>query len=171
MADNVEAIQIGRLDVSRITYHTNLQHSFGLIIPLGVIAELTVGSWRALGLISRSALSDEELRAIAGVLRDRLRDPFAFLAQQFDWALAETQAGEALSSLSQRFADSMFIAPPQGHQVRKVLPQSASVGSAILADLRRERDEEFYLMLAEMAEVREPVSSDDRTRLLSRCAA
>ncbi len=158
--------------MSRITHHTNLQHSSGLIIPLGVIAELTFGSWRALGLIARSPLSDDELSAIAGVLRDRLRDPFAFLAQQFDWALAETEAGEGLSGLSQRFTDSMFFAPPQGHKVRRVLPQGATMaGSSILADLRKERDDEFYLMLAETTTVGELLSSDDRARLLSRRAA
>jgi hypothetical protein len=171
MADNAVAIQIGSLDVSRVTYHTNLQHASGLIIPLGVIAELTVGSWRALGLIARMTLSDNELCAVAGVVRDRLRSPFTFLATEFDWAIVETRAGEALSSLSQRFSDSIFFAPPQGRQIKRLLPLAATGANSILVDLRKERDEEFYLMLAEAAEVREPVPSEDRTKLLPRRAA
>jgi hypothetical protein len=171
MTDTAQAIRTGRLDVSRITYHTNLQHASGLIIPLGVIAELTIGSWRALGLIARMALSDDELCAIAPVLRDRLRGPFTFLASEFDRVIAETEAGEALGSLSRRFFDSIFFAPPQGHQIRKVLPLAAMAASSILVDLRKERDEEFYVMLAEAMEVSEAVSSEDRTKLLARRAA
>jgi hypothetical protein len=170
-AEDIIAIQAGCLSLSRVTYHTNLQDASGLIIPLGVIAELTTGSWRALGLIARTTLLSNEVDAIGIMIRDHIASPFRFLAPDFDWAFAETEPGEALRRLSQRYSDSVFFAPPTDLRIRKLLPLGALAAEPLLADLRRARDEEFYLMLAEANGVTEAVPSEDRTKLRPQRAA
>ena len=147
------AIYAGRLSLSRVTYHTNLQQAAGLVIPLGVMAEMSIGKWRALGLIARTSLTGEETAAVGRLLRDQISAPFDFLKREFDWALSETNAGEALVQLARRYSDSLFFAPPSSTSVKKILPSDeavvAAVGELILPDLRKARDDDFYLMLAE----------------------
>src|SRR5208283_3942506 len=58
---------------------------------------------RALGLIARTTLIEEESAAIGRLLRDKLSDPFSFLKPEFDWAFANTEPAEALAKLAQRF--------------------------------------------------------------------
>jgi hypothetical protein len=127
-----------------------LQHSSGLEIPIGVIAELNIGQVQALGLISRAKLSETETNMIGRVLRPKLVNPFDFLEDQFNWAFLETPPGEALAQLSRRYSESLFFAPPREEKIRKALPEGASAAHIILGDLRRHRDNEFYLMLAEL---------------------
>jgi hypothetical protein len=75
--------------------------------------------------------------------------PFDFLEEQFKWAFAETRPGEALAILATRYSESLFIVPPHEETIRKVLPGGAPTAGVILGDLRRRRDDEFYLMMAE----------------------
>ena len=165
MTDNIMAICTGRLTLSRISYHTNLQQASGLVIPLGVIAEMTLGPWRALGLIARSKLSSDELSATARMLRDKLAVPFGLLKPEFDWAFANTEPNEALAKLSERFSESLFFAPPSHQAMKKLLPEGPTAAEQILSDLRRSRDEEFYLMLAEAGGGRNVPPTEDITRL------
>ena len=168
-AENVMAIEAGHLSLSRIEYYTDLQRGSGLVIPLGVMAELTIGPWRALGLIARTRLLSTEVGAIGRTLRDHIASPFNFLAPEFDWAFAETEPGAALAKLSQRFNGSIFVAPPAETSIKKLLPIGSLAAEQVLVDLRRSRDEEFYLMLAEADT--EAAPSEDRTKLRPRRAA
>ena len=148
MTDNVVALNFGRLSLSRITYHCNLQRAGGLVIPLGVMAELAVGSGRAFGLIARKTLAPGELSAVARMVRDKLAAPFEFLKPDFDWAWKKIEEekiepGQALGLLANRYSDSIFFAAPTEERVRTV-PEFA------LAELRGRRDEEFYSMLADL---------------------
>lgn len=168
MADNIVAIQVGRLSLSRITFHTDLRRTSGLVIPLGVIAEMTIGTWRALGLIARTKLPDNEIADIGRVVREKVSAPFDFLKPEFDWAFAKTAPGEALSKLSERFSESLLFATPVHHEIKKALPAGAAAAEPILRDLRKERDDEFYLMLAEASEAKEQAgagASEDTTKL------
>ncbi|MDE2163674.1 MAG: hypothetical protein KGJ53_10975 [Alphaproteobacteria bacterium] len=165
MTDKIMAIQNGRLSLSRITYHTDLQQASGLIIPLGVIAEMTLGTWRALGLIARTTLSIDEANALGRMIRERLTSPFEFLKQEFDWAFAETESGEALGALANRFSESLSFATPTSRVVKKVLPTGPSAADAILSELRKARDDEFYLMLAEYEDGKSGIACEDTTRL------
>ena len=166
MADHIMTIQTGRLSLSRITYRTNLQQASGVVIPLGVIAEMTLGPWRALGLIARTQLLAKEIESIGRLIRPKLEMPFNFLLPEFDWA-ASDKSGEALSKLAQRFSESLFFAPPTLQPIRKVLPPAPIAAEPILSDLRKSRDEDFFLMLAEAEEAEEAIPSDGRDRLLA----
>jgi hypothetical protein len=165
VVDNVMAIQQGRLSLSRITYHTDLQRASGLIIPLGVVAEMAIGQWRALGLIARTKLNPDEAGAVGRLMRDSLSEPFKFLKSEFDWAFSSTAKGEALAALSCKFSQSLFFAPPSLTEMKKVLPTGPTAAEQILSDLRKFRDEEFYLMVAELENEPGPVPSEDSTRL------
>lgn len=164
MTDNIMAITTGRLSLSRITYHTNLQQASGLIVPLGVMVELTLGHWRALGLIARTELSMDETKAVGRLIREKIARPFDFLKPEFDWAFSKTTSGYALAELANRFSESLFFAPPTAHAIRKVLPPGAAAAEPILGDLRKARDEEFYLMLAELEDQR-PMPIEATTKL------
>jgi hypothetical protein len=167
VADNIMAIEAGRLSLSRVTYHTNLQQATGAVIPLGVIAEMTIGKWRALGLIARTSLTGDEIELVARMLRAQISAPFDFLKHEFDWALAETSPGYALGTLAQRYSDSLFFAPPTFADIKKLIPSDVEpvVGELILPDLRKARDAEFYLMLAEQERQRDLGPSQDTTML------
>ena len=150
MAANVTTIRPGRLTLSRIVYHTNLQRSTGLVIPLGVIAEIKVPSVRVLGLIARTRLHRRELNKIGGLLRDKLAEPFDFLELELDWALENTKAGEALSELARRHPDSLLFSPPTVKNVSKKTAFATGQDLAIAArnELRRLRDKEFSTMIS-----------------------
>jgi hypothetical protein len=141
-------MHFGRLSVSRITYHCDLQRTVGSIIPLGVIAELSVGPVRVLGLITRKTLDDKDLSPVGGMVRDKLAKPFEFLKPDFDWAwekieVEKIEAGRVLNLLAARYAESIFFTPPSEERVR-------TTADFALAELRRRRDEEFYSMLADL---------------------
>ena len=163
--ENVAAVSVGRLSVSRISYHTDLQRVSGLVIPLGVVAELTIGHWRALGIIARSMLGTDEMNSIARKLRPVIKCPMEYLRPEFDWAFADTDWGQALAALSRRFTASLFFAPPTERLIRKPLPLGASAAEPILFELRKARDDEFYLMVAESIEATSGIASEDRTKL------
>jgi hypothetical protein len=144
------AIYAGRLSVSRITYICDLQQASASVLPLGVMAELTIGNIRALGLIARTTLDLQEVSSVGRILREKLSAPFEFLRVEFDWALSETAPGEALSALARRYSESLFFAPPQEERIRRVLSEDPAATDAVIEDLRRRRDEEFKLMIAEL---------------------
>lgn len=149
MAENISEILTGSQSVSRIIYYADLQRASGRAIPLGVMAELVIGNWRALGLIARTNLGGEETTLIGRMLRESLSKPFDFLAKEFDWAVSDTSPGGALEALADRFAGSLRFVPPTVSQWRKALPRGDAAERPILNYLRRLRDDEFDLMVAE----------------------
>ena len=104
---------LGRRFLSRISYYCDLQRESGVVIPLGVMAEVTIGGVRGLGLIARTRVLDDELQAIGLMLRDKISNPFEFLRLEFEWAWANTESGRALSVFAQRHTDSLFFSPPK----------------------------------------------------------
>jgi hypothetical protein len=147
--DNVLAIMDGRLNLSRITYHSDLQRASGLQIPLGVMAEITVGSVHGLGLIARTELDRHELDSIGRLIKEKLRNPFEFLKSEFDWAWTDAPPGSALAALSNRHCESLFFAPPTTLMIRKAFKSDVDMCEFARRRLRDRRDDEFDLMLAE----------------------
>jgi hypothetical protein len=159
VTDDIVTMHFGHLSLSRIIYRCDLQRDSGLIIPLGAMAELSFGPVRVLGLIARKNLDRQDLSQVGRMLRDKLAAPFEFLKSDFDWAwqkieFERIEAGRVLSLLSSRYSESVFFTPPSEERIR-------TTAEFALAELRRRRDEEFYLMLADlMGEPTIPPSKD-----------
>jgi hypothetical protein len=152
VAGNIMAIQVGRLSLSRITYICDLQQASALVLPLGVIAEMTLGPVRILGLIARTRLGENETVKVGPMIRSKLAAPFDFLKEEFEWAWSNTEKGTALAKLARRHAESLFFAPPTVESFRKAVNPDAwpTAAEIVGEDLRRKRNAEFYLMLAEL---------------------
>ncbi len=152
MAKSIIAMPLGRLTLSRIAYHCDLQSANGSVIPLGTIAEMTLGPIRALGLIARTYLSEDEIARIGALVRHRLATPFDFLEEDFDWAWSNTEAGHALAALAEKHSASLCFSPPASKDIRPRKGLDLESGHAAeFADdnLRHHRDKEFFAMLAE----------------------
>jgi hypothetical protein len=167
VTDNIMAMPVGRLSLSRITYICDLQRASSLTIPLGVMAEMTLGSVRVLGLIARTRLADDEASAIGQLARHKLLTPFDFLKDDFDWAWANTQAGRALAALAGKYTDSLFFSTPKEEQVRKALALStgAAAGEFARNEMRQRRDEDFFSLLVETREEAQIAPSRDISEL------
>lgn len=149
MAD-IMAIETGRLSLSRITYQTDLRQASGLVIPLGVIAEMTLGTARALGIIARTQLERAESAAIGQLLRDALTKPFDYLKSEFDWAWANAERGRCVETLAARNSDSLLFAPPSPIFIRRPLSSKSELLDLVKCELCAARDKEFKLMMAEL---------------------
>jgi hypothetical protein len=154
----------GGLALARITYLCDLQCSSGKQIPLGVIAEITVGPLRGLGLIGRTELRTDEIESIGLLMRDQLRAPFDFLKTQFDWAWANTKPGAALGELAARHSESLFFTPPKRQMIRRAFQSEPDITEYARRQLRDMRDQEYDLMLAELWGSQDP-STEDLSRL------
>lgn len=106
-------LTLGRRSLSRISYYCDLQQESGRVIPLGVIAEVTLGPVRGLGLIARTKLLDEELQEIGVMVRERISNPFDLLKVEFQWAWSNTKPGLALPVFAKRHTDSLFFSSPK----------------------------------------------------------
>ena len=158
MSENVTAIEPIRASLARIVYQFDLDRGLSRRIPLGVIAEATTASVRALGLIARTSLFDEEKSQIAWRMKEQLDSPFRFLKEEFEWAFRNTEPGEALVILASKFSESLLIEPPRLDTWRKAIPHGVLAPQPVLDELRRRRDDDFFLLLTESFP--EPTSTD-----------
>ncbi len=163
MTEKVLAMPAGRLAITRISYFCDLRRNSGLVIPLGVIAEITLGQVHVLGLIARTELRENEISAVGRSIRHKLEEPFDFLETEFDWAWENTAPGEALPTLVRRHTDSLFFAAPRIEEVRKAIEFDADAAAEEFAkeELRRKRDEEFRALLIDTWHQREVVPNRD----------
>ena len=68
-----------------ISYDCDLTRQGGVVIPLGVLVDLSVvGMWYSLGLIARMALSTSEVEKIGALVRADFAAPFAYLHGVFN---------------------------------------------------------------------------------------
>jgi hypothetical protein len=149
------------LSVSRIVYRTDLTRTDSLVIPLGVMAEITMEGLRGLGIVARTELLSHEAERVSRLIRSVLEHPFEYLKKEFDWAITRTEPGKALQSLASRHIASFLFQPPTSHLLRDVT-DAAVPPTKLLETLRIARDHEFELLLAEThGEVRRtlPVSA------------
>jgi hypothetical protein len=150
VSDNVVAIEPLSASVARIVYRYDLGRASECYIPLGVIAEATTPSVWALGLIARTSLLPDELDRIGHRIRQQIECPFDFLKEEFEWSFKETAPGDALKVLASKFSESIFFEPPRPEPtVRKAVPHGVLTPQPVLDELRRVRDQDFFVLLAE----------------------
>jgi hypothetical protein len=149
VTNSTKAATLGRLCLSRISYHCDLQQDGGPVIPLGAIAEVTVGPLRGLGLIARTQLLADELENIGRLLRARITSPFEYLREEFDWAWTNVPAGGALVILASRNTDSMFFSPTKTRGFSVELEQAETRLHTILnAEFRSLLEDSFKKAIA-----------------------
>jgi hypothetical protein len=132
MSTAVIPLRTGSFTLSRILFRTNMLRANTPEIPLGVLAELTVGRCRVLGMSVRRELTTREVGWLPETWQTDLAAPASFWDGQFDEAWAVAPPGEALSFLSERHAASMFVVPPR---YITLPPKLMKVGDANLLDL------------------------------------
>jgi hypothetical protein len=99
---------------SIISFYEDVSRADGLVIPVGVMAEVHLPHrLYALGLIARTGLSNEELRNASLLARPLVAKPFKYLAEQFEIAWNECAPGAALTRLAEQHSYSAlrFSAP------------------------------------------------------------
>jgi hypothetical protein len=107
-------VSTGSLDVSTIAFYSELGKAAGLVIPIGVMAEISLpeSHLRGLGLIARTELLPEELTAV-GYLGERLiSKPFEYLTEQFNMAWVNSAPGKALQYLAEKHTYSLHFSIP-----------------------------------------------------------
>lgn len=151
MTDKVMAtIYVGRLSLSRITYNCDLQRASGLVLPLGVIAEMTLDTTRGLALIARTRLEPDQIQSVGRLLREQMAAPFDFLKREFDWAWANAAHGQAVATLARKHSESLFVASPLVHDLRRAFTSKSELVDAVKREFCEVRDREFKLMMAEL---------------------
>jgi hypothetical protein len=93
------AFRPARLRTLEITYKCDLSRTDGRVIPLGVLAELTVQGVYGLGLVARSKISAEEARLIGELMRSELKSPYAHLLSVFKSVFDDARSRDAFSRL------------------------------------------------------------------------
>src|SRR5437870_3402437 len=114
------------LNFATIEFHLELGKTNGRVIPLGVMAEISLPRIRGLGMIARTELDADELNAV-GYLGERIiAKPFAYLAQQFEDAWLKATPGKALEYLAAKHPHSLHFSVPAGRDIpRQLLTEEA----------------------------------------------
>ncbi|MGP8165635.1 MAG: hypothetical protein ACLQAR_08945 [Steroidobacteraceae bacterium] len=149
MANTLSTIETPNLSLARIVYHTNLQRADSRPIALGVMAEITGGGCRGLGLIARTELLPGEMERVGRLIRDKLVAPFDYLKTEFEWAAGATRYGEALPALARRHTESLFFSPPTSKKWSKASRSYADLRAHLLSKLIEYCESEFWHLLGE----------------------
>jgi hypothetical protein len=104
--------------VAKIVYFTDLTRAGARVIPLGSLSEVQLPHVHGLALKARAVLQPQEFDLINPLIRERLRDPFAFLRGEFDLAWKNSPPGAALDYLAGRHAASLSILAPMDYEGR-----------------------------------------------------
>jgi hypothetical protein len=87
-----------------IMFHTDMTKPNASIIPIGVMAEISLPTVYALGLIARTELTTTELSLVTELAKTLVVKPFKYLAAQFEEAWGPLAPGAALDYLAEKHA-------------------------------------------------------------------
>jgi hypothetical protein len=94
----------GILRYSAVTFHVDMTKPEAVVIPIGVMAEISLPTVYALGLIARTELSINELELVSELAKPLVAKPFKYLALQFEEAWNKLAPGAALDYLAEKHA-------------------------------------------------------------------
>jgi hypothetical protein len=103
------AFRPARLRTLEITYRCDMGRTDGRVIPLGVLAELTVQGVYGLGLVARSKISAEEAELIGQLMRSELKAPYAHLLSVFKSVYDDEWSRDAFSRLPTEHSYSLYF--------------------------------------------------------------
>ena len=94
--------------LARIVYFSDLRHSDSPIVPIGVVAEVTLDGLCGIGTALRPSLDESELNQLGPWMRDALRNPHDTLWPQMVNALTTARPGFGASGI-QRAASQLTL--------------------------------------------------------------
>ena len=161
---NVHTMIRPSLRVTRVVYFTDLTRADAPVIPLGAFSELLLPHGHALALKARSSLKENELSKVAGLLRERLKNPFDMLRREFDLAWDEAEPGQAITYLAQRHAAALSILAPRDcvekHRWYSFILDKPEAEEKIASAVNKEFAELMHELLPS-----DPVVPHERTRI------
>lgn len=134
-----------RCQVARIVYFTDMTVPDALVIPLGAFAECLTEKVHGLAMTARPSLTEDELAKISPLMRDALRNPYAFFRDRFDEVWKETKGtGESLDRLTRAHIGALSVLAPTDAKEkvwfieREIHPRNEAVTEKLLAAVKRE---------------------------------
>jgi hypothetical protein len=94
-----------------ITYRCDLTRVDGAVIPLGILADLSVDDIYGLGLVARKSLSPSEEEMIGSLVRADFAAPFAYLHSIFEEVFKAENAPEVFAGLVDQHTHSLRFNP------------------------------------------------------------
>jgi hypothetical protein len=119
MNDRILRFPSGHFSLARIVYFTDLRRSDSPIVPIGVVAEVTLNGLTGIGTALRPTLDDSELHQVGPWMREALRDPMRSLWPEMEKALITAPSGTALQVFSALHQSSLSVLSPQALDVPK----------------------------------------------------
>lgn len=112
------------LRILEVSYHCNISRTGGLVIPLGIMADLRASGVYGLGLVARQSLSEDEASQVGGLLRSHISSPFEYLTSIYDEVFHASAPPSVFESLPERHALSLTFTMVDGAKTIS-LPQPA----------------------------------------------
>jgi hypothetical protein len=143
MGDKIVPLATGTLKLSRIRFYCSPSRTDGLILNLGVMAEILVPRLRGLGLVARQGLTPFEMERVSELGRRLLASPFDLLSEEFDIAWKEASPGRVLDFLRERHHHSLRFESPEAFAVpHRLFVEGQPVKSLVRAHFSEILDEE-----------------------------
>jgi hypothetical protein len=99
-----------KVRTQNILYRCDLSSDKGIIIPLGVLSDITTGGIWGLGLVARKSLTEAETNAVGRLMRDEVKLPFKFLSAIFEEIFDARAASKAFEDLPRKHSHSLLFA-------------------------------------------------------------
>jgi hypothetical protein len=116
------------LRILKISYRCDLSRTDGLIIPLGILADMRAANTYVLGLVARKSLSVDEAFQVGELVRADISAPFNYLDPIFENVIHAPAPGEAFEALQDKY--SLSLAFEMTEPARSItLPQAAKISS------------------------------------------
>jgi hypothetical protein len=121
------AFRPAELRLLEISYHCDLTRSGGDVIPLGVLADISVDDVYGLGLAARRTLSANEIAKIGRLVRADLSAPFSYLLKVFNSVYENDAPIEAFAALADEHTHSLRFQRAAGKIIK--LPRSIAANT------------------------------------------
>jgi hypothetical protein len=124
----------GTFRYSTVKFYVDMRRPDAHVIPIGVMAEISLPTVNALGLIARTELSAEEMRLVSELAKPLVSKPFEYLAKQCDEAWNTLAPGTVLNHIAEKHAYSaLHLSAPEGSPMQ--LPLTATLKASVMMQL------------------------------------
>jgi hypothetical protein len=114
------------LRILEISYRCDISRQGGMVIPLGILADIRASETYGLGLVARKSLSDDEAANVGGLLRQYLSAPFDYLHAIYDEVIRSSSPASAFEALPDKHFLSLYFSMSGGSQMIH-LPKAAKI--------------------------------------------